>query len=224
MAESHGTPDPKFSDFVPRLKGASNWELWKQRMKIALNSKDPSYWAILIGQGKRPPDLPGMEESDVEAFDDTATEIIDDIPSASTPAPTTAAAQPATEEADLSRRKKAVEWVTWKYKPGVKPEEFVTKWRQLFTEMKEAYPIKEDVSSLCALLMFLHAVSNNTACQYWLSTVSIPTTSFFHIASADKNKGNKDKKQTKMVYCPFHERKTKHKPKECFLNPKNKKD
>ncbi|CAG7964662.1 unnamed protein product [Penicillium nalgiovense] len=173
MAESHGTPDPKFSDFVPRLKGASNWELWKQRMKIALNSKDPSYWAILIGQGKRPPDLPGMEESDVEAFDDTATEIIDDIPSASTPAPTTAAAQPATEEADLSRRKKAVEWVTWKYKPGVKPEEFVTKWRQLFTEMKEAYPIKEDVSSLCALLMFLHAVSNNTACQYWLSTVSI---------------------------------------------------
>jgi hypothetical protein len=29
-------------------------------------------------------------------------------------------------------------------------------------------------------------------------------------------------KQTKKQYCPFHKRKTIHKPKDCFLNPKNK--
>ncbi|OQE22779.1 hypothetical protein PENFLA_c012G02513 [Penicillium flavigenum] len=106
MAESHGTSDLKFSVFVPRLKGESNWELWKQRMEIALNSKDPSYWTILTGQEKRPPNLPGTEESNVEAFDDTVTDIIDDTPSTSTPAPTAAAAQPATEEADSAGARK----------------------------------------------------------------------------------------------------------------------
>ncbi|OQE22844.1 hypothetical protein PENFLA_c012G08708 [Penicillium flavigenum] len=103
--------------------------------------------------------------------------------------------------------------------------------------------------------MFLHAVSNNPACQHWLNTVStrehwsydtnlhyvfgdfiasegrrisndhrLEQQASSNIASADKNKGNKDKKQTKIVYCPFHKMETKHKPKECFLNPNSKKD
>ncbi|KAJ5124498.1 uncharacterized protein N7515_008323 [Penicillium bovifimosum] len=68
---------------------------------------------------------------------------------------------------------KVTEWATWKYKPGIKPEEFVTKWRHLLTEMQEAFPVKQRVSPLYAIYMFLHAVSNNTACQHWLNTVSI---------------------------------------------------
>ncbi|KAJ6125834.1 hypothetical protein N7471_010327 [Penicillium samsonianum] len=68
---------------------------------------------------------------------------------------------------------KAIKWATWKYKPGVRPEDFVTKWRHLFTEMQQAYPVKGNVSSLHAIHMFLHAVGNDTACQYWLNTVSI---------------------------------------------------
>ncbi|KAJ9481428.1 hypothetical protein VN97_g12047 [Penicillium thymicola] len=68
---------------------------------------------------------------------------------------------------------KAIKWAAWKYKPGIKPEDFVTKWRYLFTEKQEAFPAKQRVSPLFAMYMFLHAVSNNTACQHWLNTVSI---------------------------------------------------
>ncbi|KAJ5497613.1 Reverse transcriptase RNA-dependent DNA polymerase [Penicillium fimorum] len=68
---------------------------------------------------------------------------------------------------------KAIKWVGWKYKPGVKPEEFVTKWRQLFSEMQEAYPANQRVSPLFAIHMFMNAVSSNAAAQHWLNTVSI---------------------------------------------------
>ncbi|OQE67761.1 hypothetical protein PENNAL_c0161G01048, partial [Penicillium nalgiovense] len=234
MADTRGgASNLKFSDLVPTLKGESNWEQWKQCMEIALNSIDLSYWPLLIGQDKRPPNLPGMEDSDYEAFEDTVTEIIDDAPSASASASASAPAapstQPATKKADITKRKKAqqawdqrnaivlsyvassldstmlvyirrgntvtlvyeelrtlceaktffsvgnkvTKWATWKYKPGMKPEEFVTKWRHLFTEMQEAFPIKQRIPSLYAIYMFLHAVSNNTACQHWLNTVSI---------------------------------------------------
>ena len=101
MAESHGTFDPKFSDLVPSLKGESNWGVRKQCMDIALYSKDLTYWAVLVGQEKESHiNLPGIEESDVEASEDTVTEIIDE--------PTAAfASQPATKKTDVTRRKKA---------------------------------------------------------------------------------------------------------------------
>ncbi|KAJ5251874.1 hypothetical protein N7489_002284 [Penicillium chrysogenum] len=229
MAESRGGPsNPKFSDLVPSLKGESNWEIWKQYMEIALNGIDPSYWPLLIGQDKRPTNLPGMEDSEVE-FEDAVTEIDDDTPAHPTAAFATQPTQPTTTKAAIAKRKKAqqawdqknaivlsyvassldatmllyfrggntaalvyeelrslyegkiffsirnkvTKWATWKYKAGTKPEEFVTEWRHLFTEMQVALPIEQRVSSLYAIYVFLHAVSNNTACQHWLNTVSI---------------------------------------------------
>ncbi|KAJ5252876.1 hypothetical protein N7489_003286 [Penicillium chrysogenum] len=38
----------------------------------------------------------------------------------------------------------------------------------------------------------------------------------------DKKDGDDNKKQGKKQYCPFQERETFHKPKDCFLNPKKK--
>ncbi|KGO39027.1 Integrase, catalytic core [Penicillium expansum] len=159
---------------------------------------------------------------------------------------------------------KAIKWATWKYKPGNKPEDFVTKWRHLLTEMQEAYPAAERVSALHAIHMFLHAVGGNTGCQHWLNTVSIREDWSYdrnlqhifgdfiasegrrigndrvqsqqqassNVASTDKKKKDKKKKDSKkdskdskdQVWCPFHKRETVHKPADCFLNPKNKKD
>ncbi|KAJ5517477.1 hypothetical protein N7527_009037 [Penicillium freii] len=65
-------------------------------------------------------------------------------------------------------------------------------------------------------------------------TISLQASS--NVASADTNNKKKkkkdrpkddkkdgdDKKQAKKQYCPFHERETVHKAKDCFLNPKKK--
>lgn len=159
---------------------------------------------------------------------------------------------------------KAIQWATWKYKTGVKPEDFVTKWLHLFVEMQEAYPVSERVSSLHAIHVFLHAVASNPACQHWLNTVSIHENWSYdrnlrniygdfiasegrrigndrtyqlqqassNVASTRKkgfNKGKgKDKSASKdsdssPYHCPFHDRMTSHRPRDCFLNPKNKK-
>ncbi|CAP80481.1 hypothetical protein PCH_Pc12g08540 [Penicillium rubens Wisconsin 54-1255] len=67
----------KFSDFVPALKGEANWEIWKQYVEIGLNGIDSTFWPIFVGDNKRPPNLPGMED---EVFEDTVTEIDDDTP------------------------------------------------------------------------------------------------------------------------------------------------
>ncbi|KGO64750.1 hypothetical protein PEX1_003960 [Penicillium expansum] len=53
-----------------------------------------------------------------------------------------------------------------------------------------------------------------------------------NVALTDKKKKDKKKKDSKkdskdskdQVWCPFHKRETVHKPADCFLNPKNKKD
>ncbi|KAJ5842234.1 hypothetical protein N7534_012064 [Penicillium rubens] len=50
----------KFSDFY---------------VEIGLNGIDPTFWPIFVGDNKRPPNLPGMED---EVFEDTVTEIDDD--------------------------------------------------------------------------------------------------------------------------------------------------
>jgi hypothetical protein len=198
----------KFSDFVPALKGEANWEIWKQYVEIGLNGIDPTFWPIFVGDNKRPPNLPGMQEDEV--FEDTVTEIDDDTPAsdfalgststsvptpapASDPAPAPAAAKTAiakrVKEQLIWDRKNAVilthitscldvslmvyvrrgytasmvfqelrhvceaktffnvgmkanKWLSWKYKPGMKPDDFVNKWRLLYNEMQGAFPIK----------------------------------------------------------------------------------
>ncbi|KAJ5277886.1 hypothetical protein N7524_004039, partial [Penicillium chrysogenum] len=113
-----------------------------------------------------------------EVFEDTVTEIDDDTPasdfalasgSISTSVPTPAPASdptPAPTAAKTAITKR-------KYKPSMKPDDFVNKWRLLYNEMQGAFPIKQRIPPLFALYTFLYAVGNNTACQNWLNSVTI---------------------------------------------------
>lgn len=62
-------------------------------------------------------------------------------------------------------------WQNWKYKPGMKPEAFVARWRQLFTDAQRCYPSNDRISYRYAFHVFLLAVGANPVCQAWLNTV-----------------------------------------------------
>ena len=236
----------KFSDYVPTLKGEANQEIQKQYVEISLNSIDPTFWPIFVGDNKRPPNLPSIQDNKV--FEDTVTEIDNNTPTsdfapasslsaftststsvptpapASDPAPAPAAAKTAiakrvkeqliwdrknavilthiTSYLDISlivyvRRGytasmvyqelrhvykaktffnvsiKANKWLSQKYKPSIKPDDFVNKWRLLYNKMQGAFPIKQRIPPLFALYTFLYAIGNNTTYQNWLNSVTI---------------------------------------------------
>ena len=198
----------KFLDYVPALKGEANWEIQKQYIKIGLNGIDPIFWPIFVGDNKRPPNLPGMQDDEV--FEDIVTEIDDDTPtsdfalasglsafiSTSISVPTPALASdptlaPAAAKTAIAKRvkeqliqdrknaviltyitscldvslmvyvrrgytasmvyqelryvceaktffnvgMKANKWLSQKYKPSIKPDDFVNKWRLLYNKM-----------------------------------------------------------------------------------------
>ncbi|KAJ5967085.1 hypothetical protein N7501_003333 [Penicillium viridicatum] len=239
MPNKHGTSEREFSGIVPKLKGGANWEHWKRCLRIALDAMDLSYWGILTGVEACPKDL----------FDPSADQFVDtQLEGKETPAPRpkTAAAitahwklQMEWDEKDATiltyvastldplPSVKATKWINLRYKPGVKPEKFVVKWRLLMTEMQDAYPASQRVSPLFAIHMFLNAVANNTACRDWLNTVSprhnlsdkhyLEKIFDSFITSEDRRLRNlhhesqhQQKPQSLLFYCAFHKRKVRH--------------
>lgn len=77
------------------------------------------------------------------------------------------------EEIPLTPCLKSIRWASYRYQVGQSPTEFLGQWRSYLAEMRDVYPVNQQVSPLFCCHSFVGAVSNNPECIPWINSLSL---------------------------------------------------